>query len=119
MDSWFNRSDIEFNFLVSGDGAIYVGRGWENEGEHTERFNNKSIGIGFIGIFFDEPPPKKQLIAAKAIMADGVKQEKLTVDYKLYGQCQLIRRRSPGKALYKIIIKWKHWSTSPSTDYCY
>lgn len=110
MDS-LNFSDIAYNFLVGGDGAVYVGRGWDNQGAHTREYNQKSICIAFIGKFADVAPTKQQLIAAHTIIAKGVKQKKLTEDYKLYGQRQLNGGQSPGDALYRIIIKWKHWST--------
>lgn len=113
MDSpLLNRPDIGLNFLIGGDGSVYVGRGWDEEGEHTSGFNYKSIGIAIIGKFTDAAPPKQQLIAAHTIIAQGVKQKKLIADYKLYGQRQLNSGASPGEAFFKIIMKWKHWSTN-------
>lgn len=44
-------NDIGYNFLVGGDGAVYVGRGWDDEGAHTLGHNKRSIGIAFIGDF--------------------------------------------------------------------
>lgn len=110
MDS-IGCDDIGFNFFVGGDGVVYVGRGWDVRGEHTFGYNAKSIGIALIGTFTDEAPPKQQLIAAHTIIAEGVKQKILVEDYKLYGQRQLSGGESPGEALFKIIMKWKHWST--------
>lgn len=82
--------DIEYNFLVGGDGNVYVGRGWDNQGEHTPGFNNNSICIAFIGKFFDIAPPLCQLLAAKKLIEKGVKLLKISKDYRLYGQSQLI-----------------------------
>ena len=41
--------DIAYNFLVGGDGQTYEGRGWDLVGEFARGFNNKSLGIAFIG----------------------------------------------------------------------
>ena len=42
-------SDIAYNFLVGGDGQTYEGRGWDLVGAFARGFNNKSLGIAFIG----------------------------------------------------------------------
>lgn len=104
--------DIGYNFLVGGDGAIYIGRGWDNQGAHTKSHNKKSICIAFIGTFNKITPPECQLIAAQKLLEEGVKRNKLIPDYKLYGQRQLIPSESPGLALYEIIKKWDHWTES-------
>lgn len=106
--------DIGYNFLVGGDGAVYVGRGWDVRGEHTYGYNAKSIGIAFVGTFGDKIPPKRQLIAAQKIIEKGFELNKLSADYKLFGQRQMQSSESPGDELYKIIIKWKHWSAEVS-----
>jgi hypothetical protein len=41
--------DIGYNFLIGGDGRIYQGRGFNVVGTHAPRYNQKSIGICFIG----------------------------------------------------------------------
>lgn len=103
-------NDIAYNFLVGGDGAVYVGRGWDTQGEHTKGYNVKSICIAFIGTFKTKSPPEIQLIAAQRMIKEGVKLKKLREDYTLYGQRQLSGTENPGSALYEIIKKWKHWS---------
>jgi N-acetylmuramoyl-L-alanine amidase len=44
-----NFSDIGYNFLVGGDGETYEGRGWDMQGAFAKEFNNRSLGIAFIG----------------------------------------------------------------------
>lgn len=102
--------DIGYNFLVGGDGVIYVGRGWNQQGAHTLGYNTKSICIAFIGMFNITEPPQCQLIAAQKLIEEGVKLNKLAKDYVLYGHCQLRPFESPGQLLFKIIQKWSHWS---------
>lgn len=36
------------SFVIGGD-AVYVGRGWQIVGEHTNKYDNQSVGIAFIG----------------------------------------------------------------------
>uniref|UniRef100_A0A6P7G4T0 Peptidoglycan-recognition protein LF-like n=1 Tax=Diabrotica virgifera virgifera TaxID=50390 RepID=A0A6P7G4T0_DIAVI len=54
-------NDIEYNFLIGGSGAVYEGRGWKVEGEHTLGVNDKSYGVAFIGTFSEQPPPRTTL----------------------------------------------------------
>lgn len=103
-------NDIRYNFLVGGDGSVYIGRDWEIEGEHTQGFNEQSIGIAFIGTFNKNEPSIQQLCAAQKLIAEGVRLKKLSNDYKLYGYRQLIPSENPGHALYEHIKKWKNWS---------
>ncbi|XP_037906725.1 peptidoglycan-recognition protein LC isoform X2 [Hermetia illucens] len=102
--------DISYNFLVGGDGAVYEGRGWDKEGAHTKGFNKNSICIAFIGTFINQVPPDRQLNAAKLLIEEGVRLNKISKDYKLFGHRQLIPSESPGEKLYEIIKKWPHWS---------
>lgn len=106
-DGW---SDIPYNFLVGGDGAVYVGRGWDTEGAHTKGYNKRSIGIAFIGTFLNEPPPQRQLEAAEKLIAGSVEMKKIQIHYNLYGHCQLTETKSPGKKLFEIIKTWEHWT---------
>lgn len=102
--------DIGYNFVVGGDGSVFVGRGWNLIGAHTFGYNAKSIGIGFIGTFSKVAPTKNQLCAAQKLFEEGLRLNKLTSDYSLYGQNQLTGSQSPGEKLYNIIKTWSHWS---------
>lgn len=105
-----NWDDIGYNFLVGGDGAVYVGRGWNLQGAHTKGYNVNSIGIAFIGTFHKFAPTKRQLYAAQKIIEEGVKLKKLDQNYDLYAQCQINSGASPGDIIYKVIKKWNHWN---------
>lgn len=106
-------SDIGYNFLVGGDGLVYVGRGWDNEGAHAFGFNMKSIGISLIGTFNKVVPPTRQLNTLANLIAIGVKNKKIQTDYKLLGHRQVSETQSPGNVLYSIIQQWDHWSPKP------
>ncbi|XP_058790796.1 peptidoglycan-recognition protein SC2-like [Phymastichus coffea] len=105
--------DIGYNFLVGGDGNIYEGRGWDVQGAHTKNYNSKSIGLSFIGNFNKEQPTDAQLEAAKSFLDYGLQNKKISDNYKLLGQRQLISTVSPGDLLYNIIKTWSHWSQTP------
>lgn len=102
--------DIAYNFLVGGDGFVYVGRGWDFQGAHTKGFNANSICIAFIGTFDNYAPTEPQLDAAKKLIEEGVQLKKLPEDYALYGHRQLTPTQSPGTVLFNIIKTWEHWT---------
>lgn len=104
--------DIAYNFLIGGTGIVYCGRGWNVEGQHTHGFNSNSLCIAMIGTFDTIEPPSKQMDAAKELIAEGIRLQKLSENYRLYGQRQLVgNTTSPGNALYEILKKiWSHWT---------
>lgn len=106
----FGWSDIGYNFLIGGDGRVYVGRGWDISGTHTKGFNRGSVGIAFIGTFVKDRPTEEQLKACLMLLEEGVRLKKLSPNYSLYGARQLSATESPGATLYNIIQKWTHWS---------
>ena len=105
-----NFSDIGYNFLVGGDGAVYEGRGWDLQGAHTRGYNVGSVCIAFIGTFTKREPLARQLNVAKLLIEEGVRLKKLDKDYKLYGHRQFFGTESPGEKLYNIIKQWPHWA---------
>ncbi|CAD6213450.1 GSCOCT00014019001.2-RA-CDS [Cotesia congregata] len=106
-------ADIGYNFLIGGDGLVYVGRGWDIEGAHAFGFNRKSIGISFIGTFNKETPPRRQIHALEKLIELGVKNEKISGNYKLLGHRQVSETLSPGDVLFGIIKVMDHWSEKP------
>ncbi|XP_034480254.1 peptidoglycan-recognition protein LC-like isoform X5 [Drosophila innubila] len=109
MDGW-NWDHIGYNFLIGGDGLVYEGRGWDDQGAHTRGYNVDSIGISFIGTFIQIWPTEYQLRACQLLLEEGVRLKKLVPNYKLYGHRQLSATESPGELLYGIIQKWPHWT---------
>lgn len=101
--------DIGYNFLVGGDGAVYVGRGWDFIGAHTKGYNKYSIGIALIGTFTIESPTKYQLDACKKLLALGVENGKIAKDYKLFPHSAFMSTLSPGKTVTDVISKWPHY----------
>ncbi|XP_065362614.1 peptidoglycan-recognition protein LC-like isoform X3 [Calliphora vicina] len=102
--------DIGYNFLISSDGRVYVGRGWDTVGAHTKGYNYDGVGITFIGTYMNIDPTEAQLNACLLLLDEGLRLNKLAPDYNVYGARQLGATESPGNMLYNKIKKWKHWS---------
>ncbi|SPP85409.1 peptidoglycan-recognition protein LF [Drosophila guanche] len=102
--------DIGYNFLVGGDGQIYVGRGWHHQGQHVRGYNAVSISIAFIGTFVNVEPPVRQVEAAKRLMTEGVRLHKLHPDYHIFAHRQLSPTESPGQRLFELIKHWPRWT---------
>lgn len=102
--------DIGYNFLISSNGQVYVGRGWDAVGAHTKGYNYGSVGISFIGTYMSIPPTEAQLNACLALLDEGLRLKKLANDYHIYGARQFGATESPGDSLYRQIKKWKRWS---------
>ncbi len=64
--------DIGYNFLLGGDGHIYEGRGWSEEGAHTIGLNNMSVALSLIGNFEKVDPPKLMLDLAQKWIECGI-----------------------------------------------
>lgn len=105
-------NDIGYNFLLGGDGSVYVGRGWDYVGAHTKGYNFKSICIAFIGTFNNEPPPRQQVDACLKLIKLGVKLGKLAQDYKILAHRQLIPSLSPGDQIFKLMKNWPHFASN-------
>ncbi|XP_065277171.1 peptidoglycan-recognition protein SC2-like [Emys orbicularis] len=44
-------TDIAYNFLIGEDGNVYEGRGWSTVGAHASGWNDRSLGLAFLGTF--------------------------------------------------------------------
>nr|ALN97025.1 peptidoglycan recognition protein L1 [Microplitis mediator] len=84
MVSYPGDRDIGFNFVVSGDGSVYVGRGWNTVGAHTLGLNRKSIGIALIGTFYDKSPSANQIFALINLIKFGVHDHLIDKEFKYY-----------------------------------
>ncbi|XP_048482504.1 peptidoglycan recognition protein 1-like isoform X1 [Plutella xylostella] len=109
-------ADIGYNFAVGGDGAVYEGRGWALLGAHALHFNTVSLGVCLIGDWSDSLPPRNQLKAVQALIAEGVARGAITPNYRLVGHRQVRANTScPGDALFNHIQTWKQYSAFPAS----
>ncbi|XP_051859621.1 peptidoglycan-recognition protein LC isoform X2 [Drosophila albomicans] len=106
-----NWGQVGYNFMIGGDGHVYVGRGWDFVGAHTYGSNRISIAIAFIGNYNKIEPTQEQVKACLLLIAEGVRLKKLSSDYKIFGHRQLLASESPGDKLYNIIKTWPHFAS--------
>uniref|UniRef100_A0A1B6IZQ8 Peptidoglycan recognition protein family domain-containing protein n=1 Tax=Homalodisca liturata TaxID=320908 RepID=A0A1B6IZQ8_9HEMI len=104
--------DIGYNFLIGGEGVVYVGRGWDEMGAHTKGDNNGTLGVAFIGTFINQLPNELQIEAFHKLVDVGVRIGKIADDYKLQAQCQLQVTAAPGLMLAQNMKSWPHFDTS-------
>ncbi|VVC99323.1 unnamed protein product [Leptidea sinapis] len=102
-------NDIGNSFYVASNGNIYEGAGW-NVGRHTRGYNNKSIGISFIGDFRDKLPTDAALKSAQEFIMCHVDNRNIFGDYKLLGHYQVSNTTSPGHLLKELIQTWPNFS---------
>ncbi|XP_044270793.1 peptidoglycan-recognition protein SC1a-like [Tribolium madens] len=98
-------TDIGYNFLIGGDGNIYEGRGWD----FVTFQNNHSISVSFIGNFLADELNLYMIDAFHQLMIDGVKEGKLSKDYKIVCHNQTKATLSPGENVYKVVKMWPHF----------
>ncbi|XP_063360669.1 peptidoglycan recognition protein-like [Cydia amplana] len=103
-------TDIGTSFLVGGNGKVYEGAGWSLVGAHTRQYNNRSIGISFLGDFRKTLPTSEALQATKDLISCGVSHNFLAQNYRLIGHKQVVKTESPGTELQKDIEIWSHWA---------
>ncbi|KFB50845.1 peptidoglycan recognition protein long class isoform B [Anopheles sinensis] len=103
-------SDIGYNFLIGGDGAVYEGRGWLKVGAHTRDYNFISYGIAFIGNFEVDQPTDSQMEQLDALLHNCTARSSLASNYQLYGASQLRQTVSPGKFLMEKLKLLPHFS---------
>ncbi|XP_073840309.1 peptidoglycan recognition protein LA isoform X3 [Musca autumnalis] len=97
--------DIQSNFYVGSDGYVYVGRGWN----WANTYANSSLAITFMGDYGRYEPNEKQLEATQYLLAYGLTNKFIDLNYKLVAQNQTKQTRSPGANVYRIIKKWPHF----------
>ncbi|GIY81427.1 peptidoglycan recognition protein 1 [Caerostris darwini] len=101
--------DIAYNFLIGGDGRVYEGIGWKNQGTHSINFNSMSVGIAFIGNYMEVTPNQTMIDAAVNLMKCGVKKGYMTPTYEVHGHRDVSCTLSPGDKLYTIIRTWDNY----------
>lgn len=101
-------NDIPYNFLISGNGRVFEGRGFQYEGEHTSSsngssFNDIGIGIAFIGNFVVEPPSDAQIAAFHDFTEHFIKKGIISEQVKIFSQDQLVTQETPANALNSVL----------------
>lgn len=97
--------DIRYNFLICGDGKVYVGRDWGVENQQRPN----SIDIAFMGSFDGNVLSPEMIAVCQELINEGVRNGYLSKDYKLVGHQQTMGTASPGKNIMEVIRKWPHY----------
>ncbi|XP_054162259.1 peptidoglycan-recognition protein SC2-like [Oppia nitens] len=101
--------DIGYNYLLGGDGRIYVGRGWYACGRHTLGMNDKAIALSLIGNYESDAPSQLILDLAQKWVKCALEKGVITHDYQLHGHRDQTCTTCPGQRLYDIIKKWHNF----------
>ncbi|XP_032575798.1 peptidoglycan-recognition protein LC isoform X6 [Drosophila sechellia] len=108
------KCDIAYNFLIGGDGNVYVGRGWDKMGAHMNNipYDSRSLSFAYIGSFKTIQPSAKQLSVTRLLLERGVKLGKIAPNYRFTASSKLMPSVTDFKAdaLYKSFANWTHWS---------
>ncbi|XP_067275554.1 peptidoglycan recognition protein 5 [Pseudorasbora parva] len=97
--------DIGYNFLISGDGVVYEGRGWGIVGAHAKDHNSYSVGIALMGNFNDELPSSASLLALLRLLHTGVLHGHVRPNFELIGHRDVAKTECPGEHLYSQLPK--------------
>lgn len=73
-----NKVDINYNFVVGGDGNVYMGRGWNSRCENADDFDG--LIVGFI---CPMEPTESQRKVAQQLLANGIELDILERDFQL------------------------------------
>ncbi|XP_017956450.2 peptidoglycan-recognition protein LC isoform X3 [Drosophila navojoa] len=108
------RDDIAYNFLIGGDGNVYMGRGWDTVGAHMNGYNTVSLSFAYIGSFRKQQPSAKQLSVTRLLLDYGVEHGKISSNYQLVGASTLAPTVTEYKAelLYQSFANFTHWTTA-------
>lgn len=109
--------DIEFNFLVGGDGAVYEGRGWDAVGRPLGGWHHESLSVAMIGTFHQRQPTAAQADAALRFVEWAMSDlERIRTDYRAAGACQFEDTDSPGARIMDMLVVWPHWWNHSTVD---
>ncbi|XP_056643850.1 uncharacterized protein LOC130449834 [Diorhabda sublineata] len=107
-----NFSDISYNFLVGGDGNVYVGRGFSKLGENL----SLSIDIALHGNFFFDQYYECMIAATKLIIDYGLATNQISKNYSLLSHNQTLKGTdSPGRNVFKEIATWQDYHYDRNT----
>jgi hypothetical protein len=92
---------IAYHFCVTAEGRVYQTQYLETVSAHAGANSEDSVGVCLIGNFTNSPPPKAQLDATAALLAQLAVMLGLTAD-QIFGYSELVVTGSPGAT-------WSNW----------
>ncbi|GFY44497.1 peptidoglycan recognition protein 1 [Trichonephila inaurata madagascariensis] len=109
--------DIGYNFLIGGDGRVYMGRGWDRVGAHTYGFNRIAVAFSLMGDFSHKLPSELMLNATTNLIECAKNENHVVANYKLHGHRDAGCTECPGSAFYNLIKTWPHFEGGPIPGY--
>lgn len=99
--------DIGYNFVIGGDGRIYVGTGWD----YRNFLRKTSIGISFLGNYVYDELTEDMIDAFHELVTQGLHLNKISNNYKLVGENQTDPHSylNPGPNVVKLMKNWPHF----------
>ncbi|KAG6461838.1 hypothetical protein O3G_MSEX012890 [Manduca sexta] len=102
--------DIGPNFLVSGNGIVFEGRGADVFPVMMVDWNRRSIMIMFLGDYRYDASSIAQFEHVSVLLEELVKKQVLTPDYTVWASCQLSPHTvSPGIKVLERMKLFEHW----------
>ncbi|XP_054260298.1 peptidoglycan-recognition protein SC1a/b-like [Macrosteles quadrilineatus] len=75
------QPDIEYNFMIGGDGNVYEGRGWYLASSMTDKekpeSTEKVLEVAFIGSYKEDELPKEMTSLAEKLINYGIENQLL------------------------------------------
>lgn len=113
-----NFGDIGYNFIVGGDGNVYVGRDWGKNGRHTKGMNEHSVAFSLCGDYNKKLPNEKMIKATKQLIQCGLEKKVIAQDYQLHGHRDQVCTECPGDLFYtQEVRKWDRYVAGPLETY--
>lgn len=96
---------IGYNFLITQNGHVFVGRGWDHIGAHagSRADNRRSYGICFVINGEERTPSRASKEACRELIREGVRLGKIAAGYLVKGHRDLKATACPGDALYQCL----------------
>lgn len=99
-----NFNGIAYSFLIADSGRIYEGRGWGQNGAHTQSGRNTDgHGIAFIGDGTKRAPTRKAWESLVWLLQQGIAEGKVAKGYRLSGHRDWWRKACPGDLIYNVM----------------
>lgn len=93
---------VGYNFVISGAGRIFEGRGWGRQGTHTQN-RNSQMGVCFLGHGDQQPATTGQWASAKGLIIEALKSQRLQSGYEVSGHREYASKSCPGNLIYPLI----------------
>lgn len=101
--------DIAYNYLIGGDGGVYVGRGADVQSDGR----NDTLDIAYIGNYlapYDKMSDQMEE-SGKKLISRLLEKKKLTQEYIIVAHNQTENSTSPGENIFKKIVHWPHYDS--------